>query len=104
MSQEEAEGARVRRPRRARGEVVAFPPKVKRPKVAITGGAGFLGSHLCERLLAEGMEVVCIDNLLTGNVANIEHLFGVDGFTFDKHDVTNYIWVPGRVDFVLHSA
>jgi dTDP-glucose 4,6-dehydratase len=77
---------------------------MERARAVVTGGAGFLGSHLCERLLAEGMEVVCIDNLLTGNVANIEHLFGVDGFTFDKHDVTNYIWVPGRVDFVLHFA
>jgi len=77
---------------------------MERARAVVTGGAGFLGSHLCERLLAEGMEVVCIDNLLTGNVANIEHLFGAAGFTFDKHDVTNYIWVPGRVDFVLHFA
>jgi dTDP-glucose 4,6-dehydratase len=55
-------------------------------------------------LLAEGMEVVCIDNLLTGSLANVEHLFGVEGFTFEKYDVTNYIHVPGKVDFVLHFA
>jgi len=77
---------------------------MERARAVVTGGAGFLGSHLCERLLAEGMEVVCIDSLLTGNVANIEHLFGTDGFTFDKYDVTNYIHVPGKVEFVLHFA
>jgi dTDP-glucose 4,6-dehydratase len=73
-------------------------------RAVVTGGAGFLGSHLCDRLLAEGIDVVCIDNLLTGSLANIDHLFGRDGFTFVKHDVTNYIHVPGRVDFVLHFA
>ena len=73
-------------------------------RAVVTGGAGFLGSHLCDRLLAEGIEVVCIDNLLTGSLANIDHLFGRAGFTFVKHDVTNYIHVPGRVDFVLHFA
>ncbi|MGC8916449.1 MAG: UDP-glucuronic acid decarboxylase family protein [Thermoanaerobaculum sp.] len=73
-------------------------------RAVVTGGAGFLGSHLCERLLREGLEVVCIDNLLTGTLSNIEHLFGADGFTFVKYDVTNYIHVPGRVDFVLHFA
>ena len=73
-------------------------------RAVVTGGAGFLGSHLCDRLLAEGIEVVCIDNLLTGSLANIDHLFGRGGFTFVKHDVTNYIHVPGRVDFVLHFA
>ena len=77
---------------------------MKRVRAVVTGGAGFLGSHLCERLLAEGMEVVCIDNLLTGSLANLEHLFGVDGFTFERYDVTNYIHVPGEVDFVLHFA
>jgi dTDP-glucose 4,6-dehydratase len=77
---------------------------MERARAVVTGGAGFLGSHLCERLLGEGMDVVCIDNLLTGNLANIEHLFGVNGFAFEKYDVTNYIHVPGRVDFVLHFA
>jgi dTDP-glucose 4,6-dehydratase len=75
-----------------------------KPRAVVTGGAGFLGSHLCERLLSEDIDVVCIDNLLTGSVANIEHLFGRPGFLFEKYDVTNYIHVAGRVDFVLHFA
>lgn len=70
----------------------------------VTGGSGFLGSHLCDRLLDEGMSVICIDNLLTGNIRNIEHLFGNEKFTFIKHDVTNFIHVPGKVDYVLHFA
>jgi dTDP-glucose 4,6-dehydratase len=73
-------------------------------RVVITGGAGFLGSHLCEALLARGDQVVAIDNLLTGSVDNIEHLFGRPGFTFADHDVSQYIWVPGAVDAVLHFA
>ncbi|MCX7895061.1 MAG: SDR family oxidoreductase [Thermoanaerobaculum sp.] len=77
---------------------------MRRARAVVTGGAGFLGSHLCERLLNEGFEVVCIDNLLTGSLANIEHLFGREGFTFIKYDVTNYVHVPGPVDFVLHFA
>jgi dTDP-glucose 4,6-dehydratase len=75
-----------------------------RARAVITGGAGFLGSHLCDRLLGEGIDVVCIDNLLTGTTDNVAHLFGQDGFVFVKYDVTNYIDVPGRVDFVLHFA
>jgi dTDP-glucose 4,6-dehydratase len=75
-----------------------------RPRALVTGGAGFLGSHLCERLLDEGVDVVCMDNLITGNLANIEHLFGRDGFVFVKHDVTDFIHVPGRLDFILHFA
>ena len=74
------------------------------PKVLITGGAGFLGSHLCDRFLAEGYEVVAMDNLITGNLANIEHLFGHDGFRFVKHDVTDYTYVEGRLDYILHFA
>ena len=70
----------------------------------VTGGAGFLGSHLCDRLLDRGDEVVCIDNLLTGSVGNIEHLFGRRGFTFVEQDVSTYLWVPGTVDAVLHFA
>ena len=70
----------------------------------VTGGAGFLGSHLCDRLLLEGMKVVCIDNLLTGNLNNISHLFGNENFTFLKHDITNFIFVPGDVDYILHFA
>ncbi len=73
-------------------------------RVVITGGAGFIGSHLCDRFLNEGMEVICIDNLLTGNFKNIEHLFGHDDFIFLQHDVTNYIYVPGKVDYILHFA
>jgi dTDP-glucose 4,6-dehydratase len=74
------------------------------PRVLITGGAGFIGSHLCRRFLAEGAEVVALDNLLTGRVENIEDLFGHEGFSFIKHDVTNFIHVPGPLDAVLHFA
>ncbi|MFO7278922.1 MAG: SDR family oxidoreductase [Thermoanaerobacterales bacterium] len=73
-------------------------------RVVVTGGAGFLGSHLCEALLDRGDEVVALDNLLTGDVANIEHLFARPGFTFVRHDVSTFIWVPGPVDAVLHFA
>ncbi len=76
----------------------------KRPRALVTGGAGFLGSHLCERLLDEGCSVVCMDNLITGSLRNIEHLFGREGFVFVKHDVTNFIHVPGRLDYILHFA
>jgi dTDP-glucose 4,6-dehydratase len=75
-----------------------------KPTVVITGGAGFLGSHLCDRMLAEGLNVICIDNLLTGNPDNIAHLIGNENFKFIKHDVTDYIYVPGRVDYILHFA
>ena len=74
------------------------------PRALVTGGAGFLGSHLCERLLDEGLSVVCMDNLITGSLANIEQLFGRAGFTFVQHDVTNFIHVPGRLDYILHFA
>ncbi len=70
----------------------------------VTGGAGFLGSHLCDRLLADGHKVICIDNLLTGSLKNIEHLFGNVDFTFINHDVTNFIHVPGDVHYILHFA
>jgi dTDP-glucose 4,6-dehydratase len=73
-------------------------------RVVVTGGAGFLGSHLCDALLRRGDQVVAIDNLSTGRLQNIEHLFGRDGFTYARHDVSNYVWVPGRVDAVLHFA
>ncbi len=74
------------------------------PVSVVTGGAGFLGSHLCDALLARGHRVLCLDNLLTGTVENIEHLAGNEAFQFLKHDVTQYIYVPGRVDFVFHFA
>lgn len=73
-------------------------------RIVVTGGAGFLGSHLCERLLDRGDEVVAIDNLITGNLANIEHLFGRAGFAFVELDVSTYIWVPGAVDAIMHLA
>ncbi|MFP5246616.1 MAG: NAD-dependent epimerase/dehydratase family protein, partial [Thermoanaerobaculia bacterium] len=73
-------------------------------RALITGGAGFLGSHLCELFLARGHEVVCMDNFITGSPDNIKHLFGRDGFTFIKQDVTNYIHIDGPLDYVLHFA
>ncbi|MEO0898907.1 MAG: UDP-glucuronic acid decarboxylase family protein [Bacteroidota bacterium] len=77
---------------------------MNKKKVLITGGAGFLGSHLCDRFLSEGYEVVAMDNLITGNLKNIAHLFGKDGFKFVKHDVTNYTFVEGNLDYILHFA
>ena len=73
-------------------------------RVLITGGAGFLGSHLCDYFLARGHEVIAMDNLITGTTANIEHMAGHERFLFIKHDVTNYIYVAGHVDAVLHFA
>ncbi|MEO6987430.1 MAG: UDP-glucuronic acid decarboxylase family protein [Aquihabitans sp.] len=73
-------------------------------RIVVTGGAGFLGSHLCDRLLDRGDEVICLDNLITGSRSNIEHLFGRPGFTYVNHDVSSYIWVPGPVDAVMHFA
>ena len=73
-------------------------------RVVITGGAGFLGSHLSDRFLAEGHEVIVLDNLITGSTDNIAHLAGNDAFTFIKHNVSSYIYVDGPVDAVLHFA
>jgi len=73
-------------------------------RVLITGGAGFLGSHLCDRFLAEEHEVIAMDNLITGSTRNIEHLAGRDDFLFIKHDVTDYIYVEGPLDAILHFA
>ena len=73
-------------------------------RTVVTGGAGFLGSHLCDRLLGEGHEVICLDNLLTGSVDNIAHLIGNEDFHFYKFDVTNYIFIEGKVDSILHFA
>ncbi len=73
-------------------------------RVVVTGGAGFVGSHLCAALLERGDEVVCVDNLITGQVANVEPLFVQPAFTFIEHDVSTYVHVPGEVDAVLHLA
>lgn len=73
-------------------------------RIVITGGAGFLGSHLCDRLLNSGNEVICLDNLSTGSVDNIAHLLGHERFRFYKHDVTEYIFVGQPVDAVMHFA
>jgi dTDP-glucose 4,6-dehydratase len=73
-------------------------------RVLVTGGAGFIGSHLCDRLLAEGHQVVVVDNLVTGQVENIAHLAGREDFRFIKYDVSNFVFIPGRVDAVLHLA
>jgi dTDP-glucose 4,6-dehydratase len=73
-------------------------------RVLVTGGAGFLGSHLCDRLLAEGHDVIAMDNLITGNTRNIAHLAGNPKFRFIHHDVTTYIFIDGPLDAVLHFA
>lgn len=73
-------------------------------RILITGAAGFLGSHLCDRFLKEGYNVVGMDNLLTGNIKNIEHLFPNKEFEFYHHDVTKFVHVPGKVDYILHFA
>ncbi|MCH7973184.1 MAG: SDR family oxidoreductase [Bacteroidetes bacterium] len=72
--------------------------------VVITGGAGFLGSHLCDKFINEDFRVVCIDNLITGNSDNIAHLAGNENFLFIKHDITNYIFIAGEVHYILHFA
>lgn len=74
------------------------------PKALITGGAGFLGSHLCDRLLAEGFRVICMDNLITGQMENIEHLLGNERFEFVHYDVTHFVHVPGELHYILHFA
>ena len=78
--------------------------KLEGQHAVVLGGAGFLGSHLCDRLIDEGAQVTVIDNLITGDLDNLSHLFGVDGFTFVKHDVTNFLHVPGEVHHVIHFA
>jgi dTDP-glucose 4,6-dehydratase len=73
-------------------------------RILVTGGAGFLGSHLCDRLLAEGHDVIAMDNLITGSTDNIAHLAGARRFQFIHHDVTNYIYLKGDLDAILHFA
>lgn len=73
-------------------------------RVLVTGAAGFLGSHLCDRFIKEGFYVIGMDNLITGNMENIEHLMALENFEFYHHDVSNYVHVPGNLDFILHFA
>jgi dTDP-glucose 4,6-dehydratase len=73
-------------------------------RILITGGAGFLGSHLCDRFIKEGFEVIAMDNLITGDLRNIEHLFKLKEFEFYNHDVSKFVHVPGELDFILHFA
>lgn len=72
--------------------------------VLITGAAGFLGSHLCDRFIEEGFRVIGMDNLITGDIRNIEHLFALKDFEFYHHDVTTFVHVPGKLDYILHFA
>lgn len=77
---------------------------MERKRVLITGAAGFLGSHLCDRFINEGYHVMGMDNLITGDLKNIEHLFQLEQFEFYHHDVTKFIHIPGRLDYILHFA
>lgn len=73
-------------------------------RILITGAAGFIGSHLCDRFIAEGFHVIAMDNLITGDLKNIEHLFQHEHFEFYHHDVTKFVHVPGKLDYILHFA
>jgi dTDP-glucose 4,6-dehydratase len=73
-------------------------------RILITGGAGFLGSHLCDRFINEGYQVIAMDNLLTGSLDNIAHLFPLKAFEYHHHDVTKFVHVPGPLDYILHFA
>ena len=73
-------------------------------KILITGAAGFLGSHLCDRFIAEGFHVIGMDNLITGDLKNIQHLFQLENFEFYHHDVTKFVHIPGELDYILHFA
>lgn len=73
-------------------------------RILITGAAGFLGSHLCDRFIKEGFHVIAMDNLITGDLKNIEHLFKLENFEYHHHDVTKFVHVPGKLDYILHFA
>jgi dTDP-glucose 4,6-dehydratase len=77
---------------------------MKKDRILITGGAGFLGSHLCDRFLKEGFHVIAMDNLITGDIANIQHLFKHEDFEFYHHDVTSFVHIPGELQYILHFA
>ncbi|HNR86160.1 MAG TPA: GDP-mannose 4,6-dehydratase, partial [Taishania sp.] len=76
----------------------------ERKRILITGAAGFLGSHLCDRFVKEDYHVIAMDNLITGRLKNIEHLFKLENFEFYNHDVSKFIHVPGKLDYILHFA
>jgi len=86
------------------GAEAGVPGSGGKPRALVTGGAGFIGSHLCDRLLAEGYEVLCMDNLRTGSLENVAHLADEPHFEYVDHDVTTHIHVPGRLDAVYHFA
>lgn len=77
---------------------------MERKRILITGAAGFLGSHLCDRFIKEGYHVIAMDNLITGDLRNIEHLFKLEQFEFYHHDITKFIHIPGKLDYILHFA
>jgi dTDP-glucose 4,6-dehydratase len=77
---------------------------ITKKRVLITGGAGFLGSHLCDRFIKEGYHVIAMDNLITGDLKNIEHLFKLENFEFYHHDVSKFVYVPGELHYILHFA
>jgi dTDP-glucose 4,6-dehydratase len=77
---------------------------MERKRILITGGAGFLGSHLCDRFIREDYHVIAMDNLITGNIKNIQHLYQLPNFEFHHHDVSKYVYVPGHLDAILHFA
>jgi dTDP-glucose 4,6-dehydratase len=77
---------------------------MSKKRVLITGAAGFLGSHLCDRFLKEGYYVIAMDNLITGDLKNIEHLFKREDFEFYHHDISKYVHIPGQLDYILHFA
>lgn len=88
------------------GQIITFGPLIKLPlkRILITGAAGFLGSHLCDRFVAEGFHVIGMDNLITGSLVNIEHLFKLENFEFYHHDVSKFVHVPGKLEYILHFA
>ena len=73
-------------------------------RILITGAAGFLGSHLCDKFIQEGFDVIGMDNLITGDLKNIEHLFKLENFEFYHHDVSKFVHIPGKLDHILHFA
>ncbi|UKT64171.1 UDP-glucuronic acid decarboxylase family protein [Pedobacter mucosus] len=77
---------------------------MERKRILITGAAGFLGSHLCDRFIKEGYHVIGMDNLITGDLANIDHLFPLENFEFYNHDVSKFVHIPGKLDYILHFA